>query len=300
MYGILDTFFNLPAILVGIKNRVWEIGQKNRKLAPVYEIWCKIGLIDTDGNLTPDGKDIVQHGKDMAEYYVDVLPILLKTDTSEDIDGISPETYQKLRSGLAEYHKRFIAPYFWSALGYGTDQTGLMVDVCGGAGLYAASWIYGENAGKDNINLDRAKTRSAVVIDRPGVQTEVTTGSYQFWPVDVFSGLDVSTGMPITTWKKPLEGRAKVVLLSEILHCKSLAERAWLVDLARSLLREDGSIVVNERHPNSYFSWRMACLTSHGESLDRREIAELMVDSGFTLTHSWNNSHYHATRWKPA
>jgi hypothetical protein len=289
MYALLDTFFNLPAILVGIKTRVWEIQQPlSRKLVAVHEIWQKLELIDEKGDLTAAGQEIVQFGQNLAEYYVDVLPVMLATDLSDDTSSISPESYQKLRAGLADYHRRHIAPFFWASLGFGSHIDGLLVDVCGGAGLYSKSWI-----GNTPDELNR---RKAIVIDRPGVQPEIKDPekAYQFWAADIFSINELDEVLNLT-------GKAKVVLLSEILHCKSMVERSWLVDQSRKMLDGNGgSIVVNERHPNSYFSWRMACLTKHGESLSQREIAELMVGKGYKQTHTWTNSHYHATRWTPA
>lgn len=287
MYELLDPFFNLPAIVVGIRTEFWDRPKPlPKKLQAVAEIWRQLKLIDEDGQLTEQGHAVSMHGMNLAQYYVDVLPIMMNADYETDLQStISKESYQTLRNALADYHAHFIAPYFWSALGYPGDQAGHLVDVCGGAGLYSMSWLKGA-IGKTS--------RSALVLDRPGVKVvadDEDESGPEFQPVDVFDSGD---------WAEPLTATADVVLLSEILHCKSAVERAWLVDKALTVVKKGGSIVVNERHPNSVFNWRMSVLTRHGKSLDTREIAELMIGKKLTQHSSWSSSHYHATRWVEA
>ncbi len=263
---------------MGIKHQVWthQPGEVPHRLDAVREIWINLGLLDDNGALTLAGINAAEDGLPLFEYYLMTLFDLLDADYSNppynENFQVTEVTEQLRQQALENFHRRYISPFFWPALGF-ANVPGYLIDVGGGAGHYSRDWVH---------TLDG---RAALVIDLHPTDDESNIK---------YKSLDATTD---ESWVTENAKKADVVLMSEFLITKSKEAQYKLVGNCKKVLAPGGSLVVNERHPTASLKWRTAVLTSHGCVLGSREIAELLTSHGFTQTHSWRSSSHQATRW---
>jgi hypothetical protein len=148
--------------------------------------------------------------------------------------------YPLLRKGLTEYFNEFLWD-FWSILGI-TGTNYKMLDYAGGEGIYSDTFDILNPEG-DSTLLDR---KHGLAVD------------FQKTP----------------NWWPEYEQSFDIVLLSEILHCKSAFWRDYLVSSSCMLLKSGGRLIINE-NVDPAMGWRLNRL-SEGGLMTESDIIGLM------------------------
>lgn len=263
IYALLEASWTLAALIQGIRQEVWD---KNPLEAnPIAAAWGKLGLVAVTTPsaaessatqavpsmfLTPAGTRVVSCAG-LLEYEFSML--------QQQLDGnfvTDPAKYAALRSGLDNYAQAFLPDMQdWINKQVVFDGA-LLFDYCGGDGGYLARFLKHWPAAQGML-FDRnpalpRDSATAGVISRMGVKAGDAFGDHDF-----FAGQ---------------AGAYDLVIMSEILHCKGLAERTALLQRGKSLLKPNGALLVIEQYPNLRLEWRMRDLTSGGQCLSEEEV----------------------------
>lgn len=269
MYDVLDGFFSLPSLLVGINQRIWERPDAAH-LRCVRNHWASLGLFDTEGRLTKKGHEVAEDGEPMVNFYLAACGAVLEHNYDGNVPTrITPDAKKHQLLALDKYYQRHMSGRFWTHVG---NVQGLMLDLGGGAGSYSEDW------------QSSRKNRSAISID-----IEPPLRSVQHSRNDI-----VQEG-----WELAHSGQASIVLLSEVLCLFDGPTKYQLIGKAKTALRPGGMIVINERNPTNALSWILSVTTENGSVLGTRDVAELMTSHGMCLQTSVRPStNHHTSVWK--
>ncbi len=211
-----------------------------KKQQVINSIYLVPAIIEyLDGNRSKYINDILnEYGVDPDDYIN--LINLLKYNKSIIRTNFKAD-YELLRRGLDEYYQMFLRS-FWQKMKL-TDTKLRLLDYCGGDGSYSSSFKT-FNPGGTAVLLDRSNGLCIDFEDDP-------------------------------KWHKEWQEYFNVVLLSEILHCKSIEIQYYLIDSSLSMLDNGGKIIINE-NIDPFMGWRLDRLTKEGKVLDESHIIKLM------------------------
>lgn len=255
LYALLEAAWTIPAIIQGVRTRVWETAEAGRPDA-VAATWAKMGLIgvDENGKVLPTEQGLaVARCVELLEYEMTMMQRQLDGNTATD-----PALYEKLRSGLAHYTQEFLPHMLkWvrgCAEAMASDLgTVSVLDYCGGDGVYIRT-LAAEVPQVDAWLMDRAV----------GPTRELANAG-----VTVRIG-DVLTDAEMT---EDLTGFFNIIIMSEILHCKGKEDREKMLQQAYDMLAPGGVLLVIEQYPNSRLEWRMQDMTNGGHCLNPAQVA---------------------------
>jgi SAM-dependent methyltransferase len=272
IYAVMEGAWMFAALIKGIRQKVWESNPTEAN--PVATCWARLGLIEVedrgiDLNREQEGPQVYLTG---AGKRVIDCQALLEYEFSmmqQQLDGAfetDPAKYVALRGGLENYSVAFLPDmHQWVA-----EQGKLSVpnplkffDYCGGNGGYLASFL-AANPTAQGLLYDREPgltKASGAVLARMGIKAGDAFKDDQFFANHA--------------------GAYDVVLLSEILHCKGPAERQFLLQRAKSLLKLSGVLLVIEQYPNLRLEWRMHDMTEAGQCISEQMVAAEAQDAGF-------------------
>ena len=149
--------------------------------------------------------------------------------------------YPLLRKGLTEYFEKYLSD-FWKVVGIEGTRLRLLDYACGD-GAYSDKFI---EANPEGITYR---------VDRQfGIDFEATPLWYQRESFEV-----------------------DIVLLSEILHCKSIKWQEYLIVSSLACLVPGGCIIINE-NIDPFMGYRLNHLTDHGNMLTENDIIQLMLE----------------------
>jgi len=253
IYNIINTVWQLPAILVGIENEIWKnhhipiISNKRRNI--IKKIWKELDLLDDDYDLTKEGQEIVKL-KSLLEYQIKMIPYHLKDNFYTKL-SIKSSEYELLRNGLGEYFDVYLKDIFkelkyrrlyWDVLDYG-----------GGDACYSKSFL------KENPHSN------SLIVDR--ILNFKEKDNLKFLKNDFEENKE---------WFLTHKNKYNLIILSELLHCKNKEWRSYLIDSCFYMLKQGGRLLICEKSPTLFFQWRMDIFTHGGECIDRSEIERLI------------------------
>lgn len=245
IHKLLTDFWNVPAIIAGLRKGVW-IHQED---CAVKLMWKEMGLLDEYG-LTDEGSKVVQCGNLFKYTFLAAF-----AQAQEDRPEKTPENYKLLRDGLGSYFEFAIAPRIKKILPFELPDGLRFLDFCGGSGHLSKYLV--NSIGMAGMLVDRAK---------PVVESD----GFRFLKADVVKHPESVIGI----------GNFDLVVASEIFHCKNRQTvRFWLNELFPKLVRENGAVLIIERVPTLEFKWRMEAFSDGG---DNYEIQNLEADIGKT------------------
>ena len=249
LYNIINTIWQLPAILVGIENKIWNNNNNNKRENVIKNIWKELDLLDNNYNLTKKGKEIVQV-KFLLEYQIKIIPYHLK-DNFYNKFKIEKSEYELLRNGLGEYFNVYLKDIFkelkykkfkWNVLDYG-----------GGDACYSKNFLK-ENPRSNSLIVDRTLNFEE-------------KDNLKFLKNDFEENKE---------WFLNYKNKYNLIILSELLHCKNKEWRSYLIDSCFYMLQQGGRLLICEKNPTLFFQWRMDLFTHGGECIDQSEIRRLI------------------------
>lgn len=265
IYNLLNTLWVLPAILVGINNKVWNNNSTRSK--PIKDIWKEYNLLDKYG-LTKEGKQIIKL-KELIEYLIRIVPYHIKDDFTKQTK-INSDEYVLLRKGLGEYFKLYLYDIF-DLLNYKNKKWNIL-DYAGGNAQYSKEFL------KSN------PLSNALIVDR----TKNFKEKYNL----KFEKINFEEN---EQWWTQYKNKFNLIILSEILHCKNKYYQDYLIKSSVNMLKNKGSLVICEKYPTPYFQWRMDLFTNGGECINKQTllIDNFINNKNITLTKEINKkSHY--------
>jgi hypothetical protein len=267
LYAILEGAWLNAALIKGIRGKVWECDPTQPN--PVAAAWANTGLMVVKTieqgpeagavycQLTDAGQRVVAC-TDLLEYEFSMMQQQLDNNFVTD-----PEKYRNLRGGLDNYATAFL-PELRDWVSRGGDSVvpegAAMFDMCGGSGHHLKAF------------LERNPTTAGLLYDRAPDESWIDQWRSTARAGDVFADNEFFAAHA---------GQYDFVLLSEILHCKGLEERAFLMRRAKSLLKPGGSLLVIEQFPGLRLEWRMRDMTEGGQCLLEAQVASEAQDCGF-------------------
>lgn len=173
--------------------------------------------------------------------------------------------YPLLRQGLKEYFQEHLSG-IWHRLGF-VDKEWLMFDYGCGQGYYSEAFM-------------EANPRSEVICVDKDITTNVADGMLRVdFEVD-------------KEWYRGHIGTADLVLLSEVLHCKTLRWQDYLVDSSYQLLKPGGLLVINE-NDDACMEYRITKLKHQEMPLVNFARVKLLTENKFELINFDNiNQHF--------
>lgn len=249
LYSILEAAWMLPALIEGIRSKVWEEDLKTQN--PVTGVWFKLGLLAPaykGADAAPTSMKLSESGERVAAC-VDLLEYEFSM-IQQQLDGnfkTDPSKYANLRKGLAAYTSNFMPEVtkFVSAM---LPEGGRMFDFCGGSGEYLAHAIA------------TVKNSTGILFDKaPGLEIRGTT-------ISVITG-DAKLPHPVFEVMAEDGGQIDLVLMSEILHCMGEPERKEAISKCFKMLKVGGKLIVLEQFPNMRLDWRLFNMTTDGVCL---------------------------------
>lgn len=256
LYSILEGAWMLPALIQGIRSRVWEEGLESKN--PIAGVWFKMGLFAptyTGVENTPSGVKLSEVGErivacaGLLEYEFGMIQQQLDNNFETD-----PSKYADLRKGLAAYTRNFMG----EVQNWVSDclpDGGKMFDFCGGSGEYLIHAML------------NSKSTTGILFDKaPGL--DLTLEKYK----ELRNRIAVITGNakedhPVFEVTSDLNAQCDLVLMSEILHCMSEEERKEAIRKCFNMLKIGGKLIVIEQFPSMRLDWRLFNMTDNGVCL---------------------------------
>ena len=200
---------------------------------------------------------------------------------SNFVRDYSPD-YAMLRTGLHEYYKVNFKDRFWQRLKIENESLSLL-DLGCGQGYYSLDFLASNPESRATL-LDRCGVLRVLqpIVDKYSRLSTIETD----WDKD-------------HTWCKGRKEKFDLVLMSEILHQKTPAQRDRLVKIAKSVCTPGGRIVVHETD-DPLLTYRLRLLTQRGAAMSIQEVMELMSSHNMCIKNFDYRTarHHHATVWK--
>jgi len=267
LYSILEGFWYIPVLLMGLRQKIWEHTDLD-KVDPVAALWLHLKLMqpvfaaitkeELDAGKEPEvlGLELTEAGHsmlachDLIEYEYGMAEQQLSGQFDTD-----PEKYKQLRGGLAGYSK-FCLPELFDWITGICPEDARVLDMAGGCGQYI-SHILEQRPRSSGVLLDKA----------PGItNADLPKGAKNRCAVIQGDILD-----------HPLydasAGSFDVVIMSEILHCMDEEKRLQLIKNAHEILKMGGVLVVLEQFPSMRLDLRLFQLTEGGHCIDMERVA---------------------------
>jgi 2-polyprenyl-3-methyl-5-hydroxy-6-metoxy-1,4-benzoquinol methylase len=255
---ILNNAYQLALLAKGLECEIWNtreiIGFDNIVYETVNFAWEQEGWLDE-----PALSSIINQ-KDFILYEYMMFSKQLKVLNSENIVwGIytNPDDYEQLRRGLVQYANENIKSTFEGCIVHLElpEFPIRVMDIGGGNGQYCDYFknIYPQT--------------NCTVVDK-------------VWPAEdsIYNHARVKVDFikSKVDWIKGHSISYNVVMLNEILHCKSEAEQQDLIHTAWLLLKKGGYLIVVDQSYSHQFNLRMAMLTQNGGILNQMSFQNLV------------------------
>lgn len=259
-YSLLEAAWCLPAILYGIRNKIWTEPSDTAVMPhPVLVAWVEMGLITAsprkgsdivDLLLTPGGINIVRMGE-LFEYEFHMMTQQLDGDFQTD-----PEQYVKLRKALAYYADTYLKPLTdWMV--ELTKPGARVLDFGGGDGYFLCQI------------LDRVESTSGILYDKaPSLDFE----SWDNLNIEVFEEDFLKKGKFIPAHPHEFD----TIIFSEVLHCLGPHQFDIVLPKLVRLLAPDGKLFILEQNTSTRMNWRLHDMTSGGFSMEPEQVFDII------------------------
>lgn len=176
--------------------------------------------------------------------------------------------YPTLRKGLSEYFDQYLSA-IWDKIGL-MDKELLLLDYGCGYGQYSRKFL-------------EVNPRSEVMLvdkEMIGIENSLLTRQLCVdWEKD-------------REWFKGFIDTFNVVLLSEVLHCKTLVQQDYLIDTSHLMLKEEGLLIINENLDHC-MEYRITKIKSYPSPVINYNRIKLLTENKFDLKNFVNiNQHY--------
>jgi len=165
--------------------------------------------------------------------------------------------YNLLRKGLDEYFNKYLKD-FWKYINIENTNYSLL-DYGSGNGCYSDAFIKANPNG--NITM-----------------------------IDKYLGIDFEKNP--NWYKEKFIGKYDIVLLSEILHCKGLKGKKYLIESSLECLKKKGKLIINE-NLDPFMGWRLNKLTTNGDLVTKDELSLLLAKYSLKLKKITNINYHH-------
>ena len=256
VYGVLEAAWLLPALLIGAKNRIWEIPCPPR-MGQVTKVWLQFGYMIYNGvqyELTPEGERLMA-----------VIPLLdyefsMMNQQLDENYVTDPNKYVQLRTALAAYTEHFTQPLLDFVAHSSSPGAANILDFGGGDGIYLEAALDARPMAMgylfDKAPGDRLK-------DDPRV--EIMTEQFA----------NITACFPL--------GNLDTIIVSEVLHVMGGEKQLHVITALAALLKPGGNMILIEQYPNFRLDWRMEAMTEQGACLAPNDILSLTDAMGGEL-----------------
>lgn len=281
-YALLEAAWCLPAILYGIRNKIW-IGEHSKTVVPhpVLVLWVEMGLLlvseengdDLVVTLTEGGSNVVAM-HELFEYEFSMMIQQLDGDTET-----KPEKYKSLRGALGH----FSDIYLEALVGWVIDKSDRVriLDFGGGDGHMLRKLLDsthdGQNYRGSGVLLDKAPT--------------MDPGMWDHYPVEIYC----ENFLEKLTLVREHPHEFDTIVVSEVLHCLNMQQISVVIPKLARLLAPGGKLFIIEQGQNFRLNWRLHDFTDGGftqtpdvvrEMFEARPNLELIVAEQIaTATH---------------
>jgi SAM-dependent methyltransferase len=281
-YAVLEAAWCLPAIIHGIRNKIWSHPYDTRLMPhPVLVLWAEMGLLEVHEQdddtaqpvLTQGGEDIVKLGE-LFEYEFSMMLQQLEGDYTT-----KPEKYRSLRKALACYTDLYLQPlvdWIWSE-----SEHYRILDFGGGDGYILRKLLEASSNTSSGVLFDKAPSLEAGFLDNLSV--ELFTGDFL---------------APDNSFVKDHPHQFDTIVFSEVMHCLGPLQYDIVLSQLAKLLTPGGRVFVIEQHQNFRLNWRMHDMTKGGMALTPdmvRDVFDTMTHLGLQTLEQRSTATHHVT-----